>query len=151
LNGFRRKLSIGCDEADCCWDNILWKWIEDHARLVSECELPCLGGRQIYSHVDVAQVENRDDSGTGVDNLSRSVDQVLNPATARRDEREIDQDRVDPVHFGFGGLDCGLRRVALRFGGAKTCLRRIGFRHTLIEHLPGQVSLFDKRSASLYV
>ncbi len=75
----------------------------------------------------------------------------MNPAAARRDEREIDQDRVDPLHLGLGALDRELRRLALRFGGAKRRRRRVGLGDALIEHLPGHVSLFDQRLAPFHL
>ena len=85
---------------------------------------PACAGGQINRHVNVVQIKDCDDARAGIDDLSGPVDQVLNPAAARCNERKIDEDCVDPIRLGLGGLDRELRRVALRFGGAKSCLRR---------------------------
>src|SRR5262249_55135109 len=105
--------------------------------------LPGLSGRQINRHVDILQIEDRDDTLAGTNNLSDPMDQVLNPAAARRDERQIGQDCRDARNLRLCGLDSELLRFALRFSSVKSCISRVGLVYALIKYLLAQISFVD--------
>src|SRR5262245_41584095 len=117
LNAFRRELGLGSDKTNRRWDNIWREGVEDHACLVPEGKLTGLRRGQINRHIDIIQIENREDARPSIHDFPSPMDQVLNSAATRRDKRKIDQDRLDTLNLGLGALDRRLRCIALRFGG----------------------------------
>ena len=93
--------------------------IEDDARLVPECELPGLGGGQIDRHVDVVQIEKRNDACARIDDLSGlRIMYCTLPLRGATSFSRPGSPRSDPLRPGR--CDRKLRRITLRFGGVKS-------------------------------
>src|SRR5262245_30671253 len=75
LDTFRRELGLSSHKTNRRWHNILREWVEDHARLVPEGKLPGLCRGQINRHINIIQIENRDDACAGIDDFPSPVDQ----------------------------------------------------------------------------
>ena len=69
--------------------------------------------RQIDRHVDVIQIKNRQNALARGDHFAGAGEPILHASAPRRDQHEIDQNRLQPFDVSLGGLDRGLRLITL--------------------------------------
>ena len=98
-------------------------------------ELASLLRRQIDRHVDVVQIENRQDALAGGDHLTGAGQSVLHASASRRHEHQIDQNGLQPFDVSLGGLDRGLGLIALGVRCNISGLGRLEFVAPLIDDL----------------
>jgi hypothetical protein len=120
FDAFWRELRIGRNEANRCRDDIFWNGIGNDARLVAKGELTGIIGGKVERHVDIVQIEDRQNALACRDYLAGAGEVVLHASAPGGDEHQIDQNRLESFDIGLGRLDCELGLIALG-AGRKIC------------------------------
>ena len=116
--------------------------VEHDARIGADLHLAGLGGRQIDVHIDIADVEHREDPAAGRQHLADIGDAVLDASVARRDERVVGD--VDLVEFDV----VRRRRRCARSASPTRSLRGAERGGGAVERLPALVEKFVGREAA---
>ena len=102
-------------------------------------------------HIDVGEIEDGDDRRARGDDLARAGELVLHPTVSRRNERQILDDRLDPLDLRLGVLDLRLRLVALGGEARHRRDRQVEVALALVVGLLGDVAVLDELRAALEV
>ena len=124
LDALWRELGLGRHEADGGGEHVLRERDRGSCAPRSpSVSLPACIRRQIDRHVDVVQIEDRQNALSCGNHLAGAGEPVLHASASRRDEHQIDQNRLKPFDISLGCLDRGLGLIAL---GIRCNIFRLG-------------------------
>ena len=113
--------------------------------------LPACIRRQIDRHVDVIQIKNGQNALARGDHLAGAGQPILHASAPRRDEHQIDQNRLQPFDVSLGCLDRGLGLIALGIRCNISRLGRFEFVAALIDDLLRDIPLLQQRLSTLII
>ena len=106
---------------------------------------------QIDRHVDVVEIENGQYALSCGNHLTGASKPVLHASSSWGDEHQIDENRLQPLDIGFGGLDCGLGLVALGICRNVAGLRRFELVAPLIDDLLRYIPVLHQRLSAFII